>query len=418
MNSSQIASVIKFGLLPTTLHRMLSIEKGRLSRNENARVSCLVSILIEAIGAKFSVHRIGMNERRTASGVAPAGLLIICLFVLLGIIQLTLPNLWIPPRAARPQKYDISIAGSDWLVQLDSRGLASDQFLRIFGLIPSDKPGLVGLSWDQVVIPELGSRFGATPRGRLVLGQEGFQLSSVLFDVDSDGRTFGGPVRAQINSKLVVPKAKTVGLELLRSLPSNIDRLFLVDLDILSLPPELRTQLLKQWSRWEFDPLSDFLTALESPFCYLQWQGLTVLQSKLKSQAKLDRLLERRFPKSIIPTTFGISQGTTIYGFESESKPAWYSRGDYLVCATDGGVKGLSRFLSERFRKTSFRPRDVLLEQFQRLSKTEKGWHVCIIERSPDLPVHWALLLRWNSDLSGRADGYLVIQLQDDIKQK
>ena len=54
---------------------------------------------------------------------------------------------------------------------------------------------------------------------------------------------------------------------------------------------------------------------------------------------------------------------------------------------------------------------DRFFAELQRWGESQKGWHLCIIERSVEKPIHWAALLRWSDATSGRAEGYLIADI-------
>jgi hypothetical protein len=126
----------------------------------------------------------------------------------------------------------------------------------------------------------------------------------------------------------------------------------------------------------------------------------------------MDEAVDRRFPSSVIRTTARWSHGARILGFEKDAKPAWFFWSDYLVAAPQGGTDLLAGFLSSRFEENDdFRKTPPMLKELARLTQTQKGWHLYLIERSRDKDLHWALLLRWTDENTHTARGFLVLEI-------
>ena len=96
-------------------------------------------------------------------------------------------------------------------------------------------------------------------------------------------------------------------------------------------------------------------------------------------------------------------------------------RGATTFFAPDGGINSLSHLLEKRFDvDQSLRDGSPFLKELSALVQAQKGWHVCIIERSQDRPIHWALLLKWPEPDSDLAEGFLMTQLlsKHNLKQR
>jgi len=305
---------------------------------------------------------------------------------------------------------------------LDPRGWerslqGSLSYLFDYDILISD-PTLFGqtLSFDPNLTPERYALFSGRPRVAFRQSVLETQIEGELFDAPSGANLISGPVRVTIPSQFLAPRIGTApSLDILRLLPYDVEKVLFLDTASLALPEDLKEALRTQWKRWEFEPLTEFRTVLASPFCYAQWRGGALLMSGIKWNEGFQSQVESRFPRSVISSKGTWSAGTQVKGFEREHKPAWFVRGDYLVASPKGGVERLAEMLSTRFeRAKSFRKTSPLIREMERLSSPEKGWHVCIIERSPKSPIHWILVLTFDRESVGNAHGYLIVELRPD----
>ncbi len=170
--------------------------------------------------------------------------------------------------------------------------------------------------------------------------------------------------------------------------------------------------LFKDWERWEFFPREAFLEALGPAAVYAKWRSQDLFLFELKNQRQAESLIQARFPTSVIKTVTRRSFGTQIRGFP-DGGPAWYIRKGRLLALPQGGVDLAQGLLTELLAQDrSFQTPSSLMVEMERLLRTRDDWIVCVIERSPQSPLHWAVLLRWSSSNSRRAEGFLVLEVQ------
>ena len=356
--------------------------------------------------------RVFKKNLGTASEGAPIGLLLVFLVVMICLRFLSPRGVWSPTQSNTQARYDVSIMSKDWEFQLDTKNVPPEQSNLILSLLKGSRsaPNTADSTWGSA---PAGDNFPGAPRAYFKVTKAQSTLEAKLFELDAALGLYGGPVRWNLETPFLEPsRSKGVSLDILGDLPQDTSQVLVVDSGILSLPEELKEKLVLQWKRWEFQPLLDLSPALKGPFCFLKWQEHTVLASQMSSPEMIDRFLNQRFPTSLVPRTARWSYGLRVHGFDEDSAAAWYRRGDFFFCTPDGGINTLSAFLERRFDvDQSMRQVPPFLQQLHLLVKAQKGWHACIIERSPDRPIHWALLLRWPDPDSDQAEGFLMTQL-------
>jgi hypothetical protein len=340
--------------------------------------------------------------------------------------QLGFSQPWNPPFYGTASLAQLKSQQKPLEVVVDPRGW--EKFLKgeLGYLLDPDNPrvagkGLVLLGSASGVEPAIVSPdFSGQPRAAFRQSSESFQIEGELFDSDRGATLISGPVRVQASTRFLAPRpGPGVTLDVLRFLPPDVDRALLIDTRSVRLPAALKDALRQQLKRWGFDPFTALGTTLSSPLCYADWRGGSLLLSGIESTELFEDEIEGRFPRAVISTTAAWAAGTRIVGFDRASKPAWFIRGDYLVATPDGGVERLAGMLKGRFENTaSFLGHPPLIGELERLSALRKGWHVCIIERSPESAIHWVLLLAWDKNKPGTANGYLATELRPTKEAK
>ena len=352
-------------------------------------------------------------ERRPAKGQIPVALLLLCGALFLTIQQIGPARPWTPPFMGQANLSQVD--SSDWEFVFDTRAWPDLEKLNL--VLPPSSPSLERgriYRWQESGLESFEasrgkSTFASGPRASLAYDRGGLEFMAQLYQNQVGVALMSGPIRAKLPSEFFRPESSGVDLEALRMLPLDVERVLLVDTQGIQVPEALWLALQKEWKRWEFEPQVTLQGAFASPFVYALWRGDSVLMCALNSPAALQEELARRFPSSLIPSTVRWSQGHRILGFQEQRNPSWYFRGDFLVATPEGGTDRLVEFLEYRNRDLAFRKRDRFFAELQRLAEGEKGWHLCIIERSAEKPIHWAALLRWSDSVSGQAEGYLIV---------
>lgn len=366
--------------------------------------------------------RVFKKPHGTAAEGAPIGLLLVFLVVMICIQFLSPRDIWAPLQSNTDARYDVSIGTDIWELQLDTKNIPQAHTRSILELLPGQPKALSGTmlpTWSNAAAEEI---FQGAPRAYFKIEQAEATLEGKLFALQAAPGLYGGPIRVRLESAFLAPhQSKGVSLDILGDLPQNSSQVLVIDSGILRLPEDLKKKLVSQWKRWEFNPLLDLAPALKGPFCFLKWEGTTILASQMDKPEMIDRFIDYRFPTSLVARTARWSHGVRVHGFQEDSRAAWYQRGDYFFCTPDGGIDSLSHLLERRFDvDQSLRDGSPFLKELSALVQAQKGWHVCIIERSQDRPIHWALLLKWPEPDSDLAEGFLMTQLlsKHNLKQR
>lgn len=343
----------------------------------------------------------------------PFALLLLCSALFLIIQQVGVERPWTPPFMGQAH---LSQVDSDWEFVFDTRAWPELESLKPY--LPLSSRSLEGgkiYRWgengrESFTASRRKSVSAPGPRVSIAYARDGLELRTELSQAQVGIGLLSGPIKAKLPSEFFRPESTGVGLQALRLLPLDVERVLLVDTQGIQIPEFLWQALKKDWKRWEFEPHLSLKGALASPFCYADWRGHSLLICALNSPSALQEELARRFPSSLIQSTARWSQGHRILGFQEDRNPAWYFRGDFLLATPVGGTDRLVDLLDYRSRDLSFRAPDRFFAELQRLGESEKGWHLCIIERSAEKAIHWAALLRWSDADSGLAEGYLIIK--------
>lgn len=199
------------------------------------------------------------------------------------------------------------------------------------------------------------------------------------------------------------------GLQQLGPLPPRVDRLLSVDSSVLSLASPFRERLEKAWRRWEFATLEELAKAFGPNLTYLRWKERTYFSLATKQPEQVSTVIAKRFPSSVVPTSVARVQGTRIQGFDPDG-PSWAQRGDYLFAVRSGGTTALGEFLTAAL-KPSPGHASQLWRELERLTSTERGWHLLVKTHSQELGLTWAAALRWPSPGEAEFSGYLVVEM-------
>lgn len=343
----------------------------------------------------------------------PAVLILLVGIISLALWQSTPVEPWSPPYLGRDLGWqNLELSGPR--LTLDTRGLEGLSELPFLpNPLPQLKPG-------QLL--EVAST-GATPTTlqpdsearhsypRAVVSQRlGEQwIRATLYQPDSAKLLLVGSLEGRLDTPLYRPTGGGVSLDTLGFLPADTQRALLLDTAGLKLSEELRSRLVEQWKRWEFEPYVSLADAFTAPFVYAEWQEKKVVLAGVKSWELVEQALQERFPPNLVDLESTWSHATTISGFKADSGPAWMARANLLVATPDGGVRYLDGLLRERYsRASSFRSRSPLLEELAQLGKSEKGWHLAIIEQPPGGGLQWGALVRWPRPDDPTIEGFLV----------
>lgn len=351
----------------------------------------------------------------------PAALLILVIVILVFLQQATIEGSWSPPYLGRNLDWN-RIETSQNALHIDTAGLRN---LPALSFLPHPLPALKQTQLMKVT-PE-GSEIVSVgpgglwvesdlhrgfPRIKVEQSSDSYRLTAHLYQPETGMNLFSGPIEGWLDTELYRPETEGVDPSILSFLPRRTERAVLIDTRGLQLPAQLRSRLISEWKRWEFEPYVSLAEAFGPAFCYAEWEGQDLLVADVKSREQIDNALQRRFPPKVIEMTSTWAFGTPVWGFEQTSKPAWTLRGDRFIATTSGGTSRLADLLSERYlRNYTFVPRSPLLKEMNRLASGQKGWHVWIIEQASNSQIHWAALLRWPEAGTGKLQGYLVVWL-------
>lgn len=356
----------------------------------------------------------------------PLALLILVVVMLIFVYQLSYVGSWSPPYLgrdlgwSRPEPAQATL----WLDPMGLEDFPKLPFLPdLSSLIEPDRlvqvtpqgSEFVSVGRDRVApFPQ-----GGFPRLKIMQGSGGHQVSASLFQPHIGRNLFRGPVTGRMGGSLYRPEGPGLTLDTLKLLPRSTERLLLLDTGGFAITKELKEDMITQWKRWEFEPYVSLNNTFGPAFCYAEWGGHSFVIADLLSRERFEKALRRRFPLTVLELVSTWSHGTTISGFEATSKPAWTVRGDQLISTTDGGLEALDTLLLERYGQDhSYRRDSPLLQELLRLSETEKGWHVCVLEQRPQSQIHWAALLRWPEAGTDEVEGYAVIWLPAERKRE
>jgi hypothetical protein len=352
----------------------------------------------------------------------PSALLILILIMMVFLQQASGEVPWSPPYLGRDVGWT-GHSGTENSLYLDTMGLTNlpslsflpdslphlkpDQLLRV---TPSGSEVVRMTRQDgQVAFNELYRGF---PRAKVEQRSDSYRLSTELYQPKVGRNLFVGPIDGWVDTELYRPNTVGISLGALTFLPRRTERAVLLDSRGLRLPKDLRARLMEQWKRWEFEPYVSLANAFGPSFCYAEWQGGSLVVADIKSLSAVENVLSSRFPPRVVDMASTWSFGTTIWGFEKTTKPAWMLRGDRFLATPDGGTDRIARMMSERYeRDCSFLAESPLLKELQRLASLEKGWHLCIIEQRPSSQLHWAALLNWPEAGGSKVEGHLVVWL-------
>jgi hypothetical protein len=354
----------------------------------------------------------------------PAAILIVIVVMIVLLHQSSADAPWSPPYLGRDLGWSRQ-GGAESLLLIDTTGLKLPSLSFLPESLPRLEPDellrvtpgstkVVKMTWRDHHIP-YSHLYAGYPRIQVGQRSDSYRLGAHLHQPEVGKSLFSGPVEGWLSTDVYRPTEPGMELDTLALLPRETERALLLDTRGLHLSKPLRARLMEQWKRWEFEPYISLSEAFGAAFCYAQWEGLDLVVSDIQSREPIDKALDRRFPPNIIELVSTWSHGTPIWGFEKTSRPAWMIRGDHFIATPDGGVDRLDRLLLERYEHDfSFRPVSPLLKELNRLAKSQKGWHVCIIEQRPNSQVHWAALLRWPVADKGKIEGFLVVWLPPD----
>lgn len=309
---------------------------------------------------------------------------------------------------------------------VNTAGIQPSEIERVTGPLPSmlgEKLLLITPKETKLVTgdgeaeePLSSSLFRGNPKIRLGGHSNGASFSALLYQSDKDRLLFSGPLRGSLDNRLMRKPSAGVDLQALSILPADTERAFLVDTGSISLSDELRTRLIDEWKRWEFEPYVSLSKAFGPAFCYAEREGERIVVAQVVDSDSVQRAIEQRFSSSVTKTVSLFSHGVVAQGFTRRSKPAWTLRGDYLLAVIGGGLEGLDKVLQARYssdgQEQVARP---VRKELSRLSSTKAGWQVCLFEQRPDSPIHWALLARWTPEKEDNIEGYVVVWLPSEL---
>lgn len=349
----------------------------------------------------------------SSSRHGPLTMILLMLVVGFSVHQLTLPVGWTPPfegKAMLPPDY-----GTGLTVVIDPRGWSDlPQTLERLGLETSLPLGPGLLQWSAGIVRPLSAPDKVTGyRATLGIDQGGFKLTAGLRQTSHGPGLLSGPLEAAVPTNLLGLGGSPVDTEVLGLLPTDGSRLLVVDPGDWRLPATLVAGLQKELQRWEFSLRPELEDSLGPPFGFAEWRGQRLLFSGVRSPAKLQSLIQARVPDSVIHTKSRWIQGVRVAGFADSKGPAWFSRGDYVVAASQGGTNFLAALLDARAKPETD---DRLLLEFRRLAESQPGWSILLWDRSSNSPARWAALLRWADFKAGKLQGFLVVDVQPPAK--
>lgn len=223
-----------------------------------------------------------------------------------------------------------------------------------------------------------------------------------------------GRLRGAFPSPGLIARPPGEPLSILREVPADLERLAWINISTLQLPPLYKEKLEKAWQRWEFFPLRELGPILGPGLALMEWNNRRHVLVQLRDTGEAQRAIDRRFSSAVVKSDSRRSYGVKVEGFDPEG-PAWYIRGDSLTAVASGGTKSLAELLSHRLdpEKKAGPLYPELTKELERLAGTEPGWHVCLIDCSPEAPFPWAALIRWPAKRSTRIEGFLVIDMSE-----
>lgn len=269
----------------------------------------------------------------------------------------------------------------------------------------------------QPAVPEAEiPNFSGSPRVVFKWAKEAFSVNGALFQSPSDPTLLSGTIHAVLPYQGFHASPPGHSLNSMNELPWDVERLALVDVEALQLPPLYRAKLEKAWKQWEFFPLQRLGKVVGPSLLYARWRGTDFVALQLRSAKEAHKAIEQRFPSSVVKRDITRSYGTKIQGYNPDG-PAWFVRGDTLVANREGGTGPLVDMLKARFGPGSEERKETdLRREIERLAGTQAGWHICLIDRSQKVPFSWAVLLRWPVSRSTLVTGYVIVDLDDRTK--
>lgn len=367
-----------------------------------------------------SFHRSLFGEGGSRSRVSsdrPAGILLIAAVVVVAVVLLSLRSPWNPPFYGSASLNELRSPESEWEMVVDPSGmhelLSNERYFAYLFNNSIFSPGsarLVYPSERTEPLLETTKLFRGGPRVALRLGSGHLSAKAELYQAQGGLALLSGPAAVDCSDLLAAPEENPPGLGSLTHLPREVERLALFDYRSLRLSPTLVEKILVQLKKWEFYPQERLKEALSPPFIYAEWEDGPILSIGVKNSSLVKEEIHERYPESVIPRTVTWAETARIEGLGSDDKPAWFFRGDSLIVTPHGGTRRLERLLRERHALGMVSVSQHFDREFSRLARSQEGWHVCLLDRSAESPVWWALLLRLENDNPGIARGYLILE--------
>lgn len=357
-------------------------------------------------------HRVSLHQSGSTTRSLPGAILLLIGLVCFSLSQLALSRPWSAPHWQKAESGEPLVNSSTWTIVLDPVGWEAHMTGELSHLLAmeADSDGFLFIGTPAKQLKWTGATEEG-PRASVRLNTKYFRARSELYQQAEGPRMLSGPVEGHLSGPFLGKVGEGQSLDALRLFPRDTERLIWLDTESLRIPESHRKALREEWSRWEFQPTETLTAAFRSPFCYARWRGQSLFLFGVESADTVQAELAERFPDVVMKKTTAWAAGTRVTGFGIQENASWFLRGDFLVATAEGGVRRLENFLEARFEKSFLvQTRPWLLREVQRLSSQgEKGWHLCIIERSPGKALHWALLLRFKDQ---RARGHLVVEPQ------
>lgn len=350
----------------------------------------------------------------------PIALACLLALVLVAVRMLEAPEGWNPGFYGKARLTQLHDPAPLWEVSLDPTGwedllVEGGPLAYLLGQRGALEGQVHEVPSEVVEAPVLPSEhFQGGPRAALRYGTGGHRLTAELYQASSGLAVLSGPVNVSLEEPWSGTESPGFDLSFLSMLPKGTDRVVWLDYSALRLPTKLMDGLRAAWKKWEFSPADGLADALSPPFCYARWMGEAVLMVRVSDQERVETELQSRYPDSVVPKVAQWREGARVEGLDWTSKPAWFFWQDRLVATPTGGVERLSRFLADRKEYGEYTVSQAFDQEFNRLARLEKGWHVCLLESSSDSPVWWGLLLRIDSKGDRTARGYLVVELRPE----
>lgn len=371
---------------------------------------------------KFSFYKSmsqGDGRRAESDRGWPSALCLMVALLFLGLVAVTPRLLQNPPIYGKASLDSLRNPQLEWEVVFDPKGweeYLGDQdyfrFLMDVEQFPDGSVGIVGSQgWPEPQLESSGL-FRGTPRAALRYGKDAMRAVSELYQTQHGLAVLSGPISVNTSNLLRPTEGAPLQVASLNQFPPSTERVAWIDFRSIELPKPLTDKLITEWKKWEFHPRERLKDALVPPFCYVVWDGAPILSVGVKDAKAVREELAERYPDSLIPKVVTWAAATRVEGLGRTDKPAWYLRGDSLVMTATGGVERLAKMLTERQEQGQLSFSTAFDEEFSRLAKTQNGWHVCLLDKSPKAPVWWALLLRLEDENKGLAKGFLILEVR------